>query len=399
MCHRLPSLSSNIIHSASVSMHIHTLLLSSLLTFVFAVPSKHQHEVKRAATCTFTNASAARASAKSCQTIVLSNIAVPAGQTLDLTEAADNTHVCISTMTNLFLIKLQIIFSGTTTFGFKAWTGPLIQVSGTGQTITGTSDHLIDAGGEQWWDGKGGNGGINKPKFFKANLKSSSITRLNIKNTPVQGFSISGCKDLTLDHITIDSSDGDTKGGHNTDAFDVGTSTGVIISNAIVHNQDDCMAVNSGSNITFTGGSCTGGHGISIGSVGGRSDNNVSNVTISNSKIIDSTNGVRVKTVSGATGSVKGVTYSGIILDNISTYGVVIEQDYENGSPTGTPTAGVPITGLTLNGVTGTIASGGTNVYILCAKGACSNWTWKNVNIGGGKKSRQCQNVPSPASC
>lgn len=109
--------------------------------------------------------------------------------------------------------------------------------------------------------------------------------------------------------------------------------------------------------------------------------------------------GVRVKTVYGATGSVKGVTYKDITLSGISKYGIVIEQDYENGSPTGTPTNGVPITGLTLNNVKGTVDSSATNVYILCASGACSGWTWNSVSVTGGKTSSKCKNVPSNAKC
>jgi hypothetical protein len=35
--------------------------------------------------------------------------------------------------------------------------------------------------------------------------------------------------------------------GHNTDAFDIGDSTGVTISGANVKNQDDCLAINSGT--------------------------------------------------------------------------------------------------------------------------------------------------------
>lgn len=73
------------------------------------------------------------------------------------------------------------------------------------------------------------------------------------------------------------------------------------------------------------------------------------NVKVSNCSIKDSDNGIRIKTVSGATGSVSGVSYSGITLSNIAKYGIVIEQDYENGSPTGTPTTGVPITDLTIS--------------------------------------------------
>jgi galacturan 1,4-alpha-galacturonidase len=199
--------------------------------------------------------------------------------------------------------------------------------------------------------------------------------------------------------VTLDNSAGDSKGGHNTDAFDVGSSTGIYISGAVVKNQDDCLAINSGTNITFTGGHCSGGHGLSIGSVGGRDDNTVKTVRILNSSITNSQNGVRIKTVYGATGSVSDVKYQGITLSGITKYGVVIEQDYENGSPTGKPTAGVPITKLDLTGVTGTVSSKATNVYVLCAKGACSDWTWSNVSVKGGKTSSKCSNVPSSAKC
>jgi polygalacturonase len=139
-------------------------------------------------------------------------------------------------------------------------------------------------------------------------------------------------------------------------------------------NQDDCLAINSGTSITFTGGTCSGGHGLSIGSVGGRDDNTVKTILIESSTVKASQNGVRIKTVYDATGTVSGVTYKDITLSGITKYGVVIEQDYENGSPTGTPTTGVPITDLTLDGITGTVSSSGTNIYILCGKGSCSDW-------------------------
>jgi polygalacturonase len=211
-------------------------------------------------------------------------------------------------------------------------------------------------------------------------------------------MSINSVDTLTVDKITMNNKNGVSL-GHNTDAFDVGSSSHVTISNAVIVNQDDCLAINSGTDITFTGGSCTGGHGLSIGSVGGRDDNTVDTVKISSSKVIDSQNGVRIKTVSGATGSVKSVTYKDITLSGITKYGIVIQQDYENGSPTGTPTTGVPITGLAVSGVTGTVTSSATNIYILCGSGSCSGWTWTGNSVTGGKKSTACTNVPSGASC
>lgn len=369
-------------------------LLAASVSLVAAAPAAMPMptaapDLAKRATCTFSGSSGASAASKSkasCATIVISSVVVPSGTTLDLTGLTSGTHV---------------IFEGTTTFGYEEWSGPLISVSGTSITVTGASGNVIDGGGARWWDGLGSNGGKTKPKFFYAHsLTSSSITGLNFKNAPVQLMSINGATTLAVTNINFDNSAGDvTNGGHNTDAFDVGSSTGVTITGAVVKNQDDCLAINSGTSITFTGGTCSGGHGLSIGSVGGRSDNVVKTVNILSSTVKTSQNGIRIKTVSGATGSVSGVTFKSITMSGITKYGIVIEQDYQNGSPTGTPTAGVPITGLTVSGVTGTVSSSATNIYILCASGACSGWTWTGVSITGGKKSTACSNVPSGASC
>ncbi|KAK7516511.1 putative extracellular polygalacturonase [Phyllosticta citriasiana] len=359
---------------------------------VTAAPSLKDAQInKRSDSCTFSDASAASKSKADCATIILSAITVPAGETLDLSDLNKNTYV---------------EFQGTTTFEYKEWEGPLVRFSGSGLTITGAKGHELDGNGAKWWDGEGSNGGTTKPKFFYAHdLTDSTISGLNIKNTPVQCFSVNGAENLVIENVTIDNSDGDKTNsdghalGHNTDAFDVGSSTGVTIKGATVHNQDDCLAINSGKNIIFTGGTCSGGHGLSIGSVGGRDDNDVSNVTISDSTVKDSQNGVRIKTVYDATGEVKGVTYSGITLSGITKYGIVIEQDYENGSPTGSPTTGVPITDLTVSDVTGSVSNDATRVYILCGDGSCSDWTWSGVSITGGKASNKCSGVPKGASC
>jgi polygalacturonase len=141
----------------------------------------------------------------------------------------------------------QVTFEGETTFGYSEWEGPLILISGSGITVTGASGSVINGDGGRWWDGKGGNGGKKKPKFFAAHsLDSSTITGVTIKNSPVHVFSIDGSTDLTLSQVTIDNSAGDSTGAHNTDAFDIAECTGVTITGAKVYNQDDCVAINSG---------------------------------------------------------------------------------------------------------------------------------------------------------
>jgi polygalacturonase len=99
-------------------------------------------------------------------------------------------------------------------------------------------------------NGEGGNGGKTKPKFFAAHdlTGGSSITGIKITNTPVQAVSINGCDGLTITDMTIDDSAGDVGDlGHNTDGFDIGSSNNVVIDGAKVYNQDDCVAVNSGT--------------------------------------------------------------------------------------------------------------------------------------------------------
>ena len=125
----------------------------------------------------------------------------------------------------------------------------MLQISGSGITIKGASGAYLNGDGSRWWDGEGSNGGVTKPKFFYAHdLTDSTITDLYIQNTPVQAVSINGCDGLTVTDMTIDNSDGDTDDlGANTDGFDIGDSTSVVITGANVYNQDDCVAVNSGT--------------------------------------------------------------------------------------------------------------------------------------------------------
>lgn len=80
---------------------------------------------------------------------------------------------------------------------------------------------------------------------------------------------------------------------------------------------DDCVAVNQGSNMVFENMYCSGGHGLSVGSI--KTGKTVSNVTFRDSSVIDSLNGCRIKTYDDATdASVSDITYSGITLSGIT---------------------------------------------------------------------------------
>lgn len=204
-------------------------------------------------------------------------------------------------------------------------------------------------------------------------------------------FDIENTESLTITGLTLnntagdqsnDSSDGDPA-AHNSDGFDIKSSTNLLLQNTNVYNQDDCVAVTSGTNITVDGMYCSGGHGLSIGSIGGKSDNTVNGVVFSNSQVVDSQNGCRIKTNEREKGDVENIRYENIQLKGISDYGIVVQQDYLNGGPTGDPSNGVTIKNVEFVDVKGTM-SDGKDYYILCGDGSCSNFSFDGVSITGG---------------
>ena len=108
------------------------------------------------------------------------------------------------------------------------------------------------------------------------------------------------------------------------------------------------------------------------------------------STVTNSTNGLRIKTDYNATGSVVNVTYSNIVLSNIKNYGIDIEQDYENGGPTGIASNGVLVANISFENVKGWVVSQAADYYILCGDGSCQDFEFKDVDIWGGNKTSSC---------
>jgi len=304
---------------------------------------------------------------------------MPASSTLDLSSLQTGASV---------------VFAGETTFGYTEDSdfNPIV-ISGTNVIISGADGHVIDGNGQSYWDGEGSNGGSDKPDHFivAKDLTNAVFQNLNIQNWPTHCFDVTGGDTITFANIVLDNSAGDasnSKSGskaaaHNSDGFDFSSTDNVYLTDSKVYNQDDCVAITSGSNLTVNNMYCSGGHGLSIGSVGGKSNNVVEDVTFSNSVVVNSENGCRIKSNADTTGSITNIKYSNITMSGITDYGIDIQQDYENGGATGDPTNGVTISGVTFDTVTGTM-SDGTDYYILCGSDSCSDFSFTSVDITGG---------------
>ncbi|KAJ8957033.1 hypothetical protein NQ317_008340 [Molorchus minor] len=306
------------------------------------------NETSPRASCTVTSYSEVSNALSSCSDIAINDIEVPAGETLNL-NLKDGA---------------KLTFNGRITFGHQEWDGPLMAIKGNEITVTGSQGHVIDGEGALYWDGLGG---------------------------------------AVIDGWTIDVSDGDTQGGHNTDGFDISASTNILVQNSVVKNQDDCVAVNQGSDMVFSNLQCSGSHGLSL-SVGmsktSYDANVVSNLTFIDCTVTNSQNAIHVKThKDAAEGAVKDVTYQNIKFSDISNYGINIQEDYANGGSTGEAIGNIPITNLRMINIEGTVGSNAMPVYIFCGEGGCSDWTWSEVSVTGGSKDSTCNFTPSGYTC
>lgn len=313
------------------------------------------------------------AAAVECTTINVGGFTVPAGQTFTL-PAPDNAVINLT---------------GAITFGVAFWAGPLFVITGKNVTFNGNGHEFL-GNGDQYWDGLGGNGGVTKPAPMIRINNSGSFSNLKIVNSPARTISVGGSS-LTVSGLTIDNSAGDLPNsrsngqpaGHNTDGFDV-SATNVQIMNNSVKNQDDCLAINKGTLITFSGNTCSGGHGISIGSIA--SSAVVNGVTISGNTITNNVQALRIKTDANATGaSVTNVVYSNNKATGTSQFGVLIDQSYPD--TLGTPGTGVVINGVTFSG-TNTIAVGSSAKRLEVNCGSTSScigtWNFAGLTITGG---------------
>ncbi|RAW30090.1 hypothetical protein PC110_g13559 [Phytophthora cactorum] len=145
----------------------------------------------------------------------------------------------------------------------------------------------------------------------------------------------------------------------------------------------------SSTNTVFSYNYCCGGHGISIGSLGGNTvdqSTTVDGLVVEGNTIENSDNGVRIKTIIGLKGLVSNVKYLNNELSNVKN-AIVMHSDYSKakGGYTGSATSQVQITGVTVSGLTGSA----TNLYDIVANPkVVSGWDFSGVDVSASVKGK-----------
>ncbi|XP_038887127.1 exopolygalacturonase-like [Benincasa hispida] len=152
---------------------------------------------------------------------------------------------------------------------------------------------------------------------FITNSIVKRITSLDSKNFHIN---ILGCNNLTFHGVNIIAPENSL----NTDGIHIGRSIGISIIKSRIATGDGSKRVKV-TNVT-----CGPGHGISIGSLGKYTNEEpVEGVVVKNCTIMNTTNGVRIKTwpASPVAGTATNMHFSDIIMVNVSIP-ILIDQEY-----------------------------------------------------------------------
>lgn len=211
-------------------------------------------------------------------------------------------------------------------------------------------------------------------------------------------------KNVVFSNLDMDATSKSSNPAKNTDGFDIGASTDVTISNVKVTNDDDCVAFKPGANyVTVSDITCTGSHGLSIGSLGSSSDDTVKNVYVSGAKMINSTKAAGIKTYpSGGDhglSTVTNVTWDGVEVDGCD-YAIQIQSCYgEDATYCEEYPGNAVLTGVVFKGFSGTTSGKYDEVTgnLDCGADGTCGVTVVDYTVTGssGKSEVLCANTPS----
>ncbi|KAJ6816638.1 polygalacturonase [Iris pallida] len=248
----------------------------------------------------------------------------------------------------------------------------------------------IEGNGEKWWNlpckphrGPNGTtlpGPCNSPALIRFFMSSNIVLRdLAIENSPQFHVKFDGCDGVHIEDIAIRS----PALSPNTDGIHVENTKSVAIYNSLISNGDDCISIGTGcSHVDIENVTCGPSHGISIGSLGvHNSQACVSDISVRNAVIKSSDNGLRIKTWQGGTGSVTGIRFEGVYMENVRNC-IIIDQYYCLTKECRNQTSAVYVSDVTYTDVKGTYDVRSPPIHFACSDTVpCTNITMSEVEL------------------
>ncbi|KAL8494014.1 hypothetical protein ACS0TY_024986 [Phlomoides rotata] len=267
------------------------------------------------------------------------------------------------------------------------------------QNLEVSGGGIIHGNGNVWWQNSCK---INKAKpctvaptaltFFECT--NLIVNNLKIKNGQQIQMSFEKCRNVEASNLVVNA----PGNSPNTDGIHVTETQNIRISTSTIGTGDDCISIVSGSHkVRVTGITCGPGHGISIGSLGsGNSEAEVSDVVVNGAKLSGTSNGVRIKTWQGGSGSASNIKFQNIEMQNVENP-IIIDQHYcDQDKPCKEKASAVQVKNIVYQNIKGTSASNVAIVFDCSTSHPCQGIVMQNVNLGGrnrGDLKAICNNV------
>ncbi|KAE8733965.1 Polygalacturonase [Hibiscus syriacus] len=228
--------------------------------------------------------------------------------------------------------------------------------------------------------------------FYKS--KNLRVRNLNIQDAQQIHVSFERCTGVRASGFKITS----PEESPNTDGIHITNTKNIQVKSSVIGTGDDCISIVSGSqNVQATDITCGPGHGISIGSLGSKNSKAlVSGVTVDGAKLSGTTNGVRIKTWQGGSGTASNIKFQNIEMSNVKNP-IIIDQNYcDQSKPCDEQSSAVQIKDVVYNNIKGT-SSSEVAIDFDCSKNRpCQGIVLQNVNLqyqDDGAAKAVCNNV------
>ncbi|XP_039133169.1 polygalacturonase-like [Dioscorea cayenensis subsp. rotundata] len=263
------------------------------------------------------------------------------------------------------------------------------------------SGGVLDGRGQAFWACK--MAGKNCPQGASTlrigQSKNVRISGMSLLNSEMFHMVIFGSTGVTLQGMNIIA----PENSPNTDGIHIQMSSGVTIQSSSMRTGDDCISLGAGStNIWMERISCGPGHGISIGSLGGITDDEgVQNITVRNAVITGTQNGVRIKTWGKPNnGFVRDVKFEHVTMRNVQNP-IVVDQNYCPGN-VNCPNqhSGIKISQVSYTDVKGTSATPVAVKFDCSATNPCNGMRLQDIKLTYQNKPAMsyCKNVKGSVS-
>ncbi|KAG5555677.1 hypothetical protein RHGRI_006356 [Rhododendron griersonianum] len=341
------------------------------------------------------------------------------------------SNACSSKSAAVFLVPQKTYLVKPITFPGPCNSGLTVQIYGTIEASADRADYskdgkhwllfdsvqnlvvqgggTINGNGKIWWQNSCK---INKalpckhaptvPFYWQAltfyNCKNVKANNLKIQNGQQIHVSFEKCVNVQASNLKVTA----PENSPNTDGIHVTNTQNIQISSCVIGTGDDCISIVSGSQkVQATDITCGPGHGISIGSLGsGNSEAYVSDVVVNGAKLSGTTNGVRIKTWQGGSGSASNIKFQNVEMYNVSNP-IIIDQHYcDQKTPCQLQSSAVQVKNVLYQNIKGTSASNVAITFACSKRFPCQGIVLQNVDIekrGGGAAKALCNNVKASA--